>query len=154
MTKPTYTKLAADGSDLPADHPNDGPDKHLAVRVTRADMPGWSLIVSAYRCGERATLADAQKQAAAHDAYGWPWRAPTVEELFLVADRTRPEVGMDTNFFPDAEGYEVTWSADVDATSPSDGAWYVSLGDGGSDWYYQSYHYRVRAVRAGQPVGL
>lgn len=148
--KPTYTKLAADGSDLPADHPNDGPDKHLAVRVTRADIPGWSLIVSAYRCGERATFADAQKQAAAHDAYGWAWRAPTVEVLFLVADRTRPEVGMDTNFFPDAEDYEVTWSADVDATSPSVGAWGVGLGSGSSGWGGQSSHNHVRAVRAGQ----
>lgn len=152
--KPTYTKLAANGTDLPADHPNYGPDKHLAVRVTRADIPGWSLIVSAYRCGERATFNNAQAQAAAHEAYGWKWRAPTVEELFLVADRSRPEVGMDTNFFPDAEGYEFTWSADVDATSPSGYAWFVNLGFGFSFWSGQSFRYHVRAVRAGQPVGL
>lgn len=153
--KPTYTKLAADGSDLPPD----STEKHLAVRVTRADIPGWSVIVAAHRSSDRATFADAQKLAAAHDAYGWSWRTPTVEEAFLIVDRTNSKCTLDKNFFPDADGYEWTWTSTVDAEleeddegneSPSGFAWVVGLGGGDSGRFGQGNHYHVRAVRAGQ----
>lgn len=152
--KPTYTKLAADGSDLPAD----STEKHLAVRVDHPLLKA-PLIVAAYRATDRATFADAQKLAAAHDAYGWNWRTPTVEEAFLIVDRTNPKCELDKNFFPDAEGYEWTWTSTVDAeleeddegtSSPSDCAWLVGLAYGNSCRSSQSYHSRVRAVRAGQ----
>jgi hypothetical protein len=150
MHKPKYTKLASDGSALPEDHPNDGPDKHLAVLVEHP-MLAKPITVSAYRCStESANFAKAGELAAAHDAYGWSWRAGSVEELFFVADRTRSEVGLDLNFFPDAEGYETTWSGDIDASSPRGYAWFVYLGNGSAYWGYQSFQSRVRAVRAGQ----
>jgi len=156
--KPTYTKLAADGSDLPADHPNDGPDKHLAVRVDHPLLKE-PLIVAAYRAGTGIQWKDAAATAEAHQANGWKWRLPAVEELFLVADRTNPECRLDTNFFPDAEGWEWTWTATPDAEleedddgapSPSGYAWSVSLGYGHSSRYHQSSDDHVRAVRAGQ----
>jgi hypothetical protein len=147
--KPTYTKLAADGSDLPADHPNDAPNKHLAVRVDHP-LLAKPIIIAAYRADDDVLFKKAAKVAESHDAYGWSWRLPTVEELFLVADRTNPIERLDPNFFPDAEGYEYTWSSTVDAESPSDCAWVVYLGFGYSYRFYQSNHYRVRAVLAGQ----
>lgn len=145
MHKPAYTKLAADGSDLPAD----STEKHLAVRV---DHPLLSkpIIVAAYRASDRITWKNAATKAEAHDAYGWQWRLPAVEELFLIADRTNPVDELDKNFFPDAKGYEYTWSSTVDAESPSDCAWFVDLGGGFSGRDGRSYDYYVRAVRAGQ----
>jgi hypothetical protein len=142
--KPTYTKLAADGSDLPAD----STEKHLAVRVDHP-LLAKPLIVAAYRCG-KFVWKNAAKKAEAHDAYGWQWRLGTVEELFLVSDRSDPSNSLPVEFFPDAEDYEWTWSSTVDAESPSDAAWLVSLGYGYSSRYDQSGHDAVRAVRAGQ----
>lgn len=143
--KPTYTKLAADGSDLPAD----STEKHLAVRVDHPVLKA-PIIVAAYRAGDSVAWKNAAKKAEAHDAYGWQWRMPTAEELFLIADRTNPVDELDANFFPDARGYEYTWSSTVDAESPSVYAWVVYLGVGGSGRNNQSYGYHVRAVRAGQ----
>lgn len=143
--KPTYTKLAADGSDLPADSTG----KHLAVRVDHPLLKA-PIIVAAYRAGDEVPFKKAQAAAEKHDAYGWQWRLPTVEELFLVADRTNATERLDPNFFPDAEGYEYTWSGTVDAESPSVCAWSVFLGYGYCYRYYQSFDLRVRAVRAGQ----
>jgi hypothetical protein len=143
--KPTYTKLAADGSDLPAD----STEKHLAVRVDHPMLKS-PIIVAAYRAGDEVAWKNAAAKAEGHTAYGWQWRLPTVEELFFIADRTNPAEQLDPNFFPDAEGWEYTWSSDVDAESPSDSAWGVDLGYGLADRYLQSNRIRVRAVRAGQ----
>jgi hypothetical protein len=147
--KPTYTKLAADGSDLPADHPNKGPGKHLAVRV---DHPALAkpIVVAAYRCKGEHTFPQAQKVAAKHKAYGWNWRAAALDEAFFIPDRTNADQQLDKNFFPDAEGYEFTWTSDAAASSPSDHAWLVGLGDGYCYRGYQGDRGRVRAVLAGQ----
>jgi hypothetical protein len=149
MFKPTYTKLDASLNPLPADHPNDGADKHLLVRVEHP-MLAKAFIVSAYRAGDRATFVEAKKAAEEFQIHGHACRAGHVEELFLIADRTREEVGLDTNFFPDAEGYESTWTGDIDSTSPRDYAWIVDLGDGSCDWGGRSYRGHVRPVLAGQ----
>jgi hypothetical protein len=146
MSKVIYTKLAADGTELP----RDTVEKHLAVRVRRTDFPGWHLDIAAYRCAGEHNFDAAQKVGAAHDAYGWPWRTGTPEELFLIKDRTDPSRSLPTEFFPDAEEYEFTWTNQVDATSPSGYAWYVHLGSGDSSWYRQSDRSSVRAVRASQ----
>lgn len=153
MLKPTYTKLDANGAALPADHPNEGANKHLAVRV---EFPNWPpFIVSAYRCTEdEAPFSEVKEIAEKHDAYGWPWRAMTLEEAFFTADRTNPENRLDTNFFPDAEEWETTWTSDVDAACPSGGAWFVVLGSGDCYRSSQGYDYGVRAVCAGQLFGF
>ena len=145
--KVIYTKLAADGSELPAD----STEKHLAVRVTRSDFPGWSITLAAYRCeGKPVRFKKAQEVAAAHEAYGWAWRTGSPEELFLVTDREDPSNSLPKEFFPDAEDYEWTWSNLVDAAAPSGYAWGVDLGYGYSYRNAQSNHHHVRAVRAGQ----
>ena len=74
------------------------------------------------------------------------WRAPTVEELFLLADRTREYPAIDQEAFPACEGGWY-WSSTLDCASPSGYAWLVSFGYGVSDYYSRGYNLRVRAVR-------
>lgn len=76
------------------------------------------------------------------------WRTPTVEELFCLADRSRLNPAIDTDVFPDTPS-EWFWTSTVEASSPSDCAWVVNFGNGGSDWDGQDYEGFVRAVRSG-----
>ena len=75
------------------------------------------------------------------------WRLPTVEELFLLADRTRHSPAIDTDFFPDTPS-DWFWSSTVAASSPSDCAWFVYFYGGHSGWDDQDNEACVRAVRA------
>jgi hypothetical protein len=139
-----YTKLAADGSDLPAD----STEKHLAVRVDHSMLKS-PIVVSAYRSIERVSFDELPKYAATVQTYNWNWRGGTPEEWFFVPDRTKYPA-LDKNFFPDTDECEWTWTSLVDVESPSDGAWVVNLGDGDVDRNYQSHRGQVRLVRAGQ----
>jgi hypothetical protein len=47
------------------------------------------------------------------------WRLPTVEELFLLADRTKHAPAIDTEAFPDTKN-----------------AWYWSSTESAEDWFY------------------
>jgi hypothetical protein len=138
-----YTKLAADGSDLPADATG-----HQAVRVEHP-LLARPLIVTAYHAPEAMTQKQAVKWAESLDIYGWSWRLMPVEEAMWIPDRSKypatPKL-----YFPDLEEYEWIWTSSVDAESPSDCAWVVSLHDGGVGRDGQSFHDGVRAVRAGQ----
>jgi hypothetical protein len=140
----TYTKLAADGTELPADATG-----HLAVRVEHT-LLAKPIIVTAQRSPERMTWEQAKKWAESLDTNGWQWRLPTVEEAFLICDRSRATLpALPPEYFPDCEG-EAIWTGTVDAESPSGYAWSVFLRLGNSFWDGQSYHGHVRAVRAGQ----
>jgi hypothetical protein len=75
------------------------------------------------------------------------WRAATVEELFLMADRSRFNPAVDPTEYPDIET-DWYWSSTVDAESPEGCAWGVNFGHGRSYLYVQSYHGRVVAVRS------
>ena len=81
------------------------------------------------------------------------WRMPTVEELFLLADRSKCNPAIDTDFFPSCRS-DWYWTATDDASEPkdeetghSDYAWIVYFYHGDSDIYDRSDTYRVRAVR-------
>lgn len=138
-----YTKLAADGSDLPADSTD-----HKAVRVEHS-MLVLPLIVTAQKAPKEMTWKAAKKWAESLDINGWSWRLPTVEEAMFIPDRSKyPAV--DKNFFPDFDGYEWIWTSSVDAESPSGYAWVVGLRYGYVYRHSQADHYSVRAVRAGQ----
>lgn len=140
----TYTKLAADGSDLPAEATG-----HLAVKVER-DILAAPLIVTARRSPKTMAWARAKKWVESLDINGWSWRLPTVEEAFLIVDRTRSEYpALPPEYFPDCDG-EWIWTATEDAQPPSGCAWSVSLNGGFSDRLSQSVRGHVRAVRAGQ----
>jgi len=77
------------------------------------------------------------------------WRLPTAEELFCLADRTRVDPAIDTDFFPNTPA-SWFWSSTVDASSPSGCAWVVNFGGGYSSWSLQYNEGFVRAVRPGQ----
>jgi hypothetical protein len=139
----TYTKLAADGSDLPADATG-----HLAVRVEHPLLEK-PLIFTAYRSAKEVTQRQAIKTAEAMDAYGWSWRAPTVDELLFLPDRLKFPA-LDKNYFPDFDGYEWDWTSTVDADYPSGFAWVVLLHGGDSLRNLLSDLCFVRGVRAGQ----
>jgi hypothetical protein len=58
------------------------------------------------------------------------WRLPTVEELFLLADRSKVSPAIDTEAFPDTKS-DWYWSSTVHA-SGSSYAWVVSFDNGGA----------------------
>lgn len=139
-----YTKLAADGSDLPADA-----EGHLAVRVER-DILAHPIIVTAHRSPKAMTWKQAKVWAEKLTTNGWSWRLPTVEEAFLIADRERAEApALPPEYFPDCEG-EWIWTGTEDAQPPSGSAWGVYLDDGYAGRDHHVYRNRVRAVRVGQ----
>ena len=97
---------------------------------------------------------DAVKAVASMAAAGFggfnDWRLPTVEELFFLADRSRCNPAIDTDFFPKTKS-DCYWSSSPDASVPADYAWVVGF-------YYGSYclhrglRARVRAVRSVSPA--
>jgi hypothetical protein len=139
----TYTKLAADGSDLPADATG-----HLAVRIEHP-LLAQPLIVTSMKAPKAMTRAQAKKWAESLDVYGWSWRLPGEEGMF-IPDRLKfpatPKL-----YFPDLEEYEWIWLDVVDAEDPSDYAWVVYLRYGDVTRDDQADHGSARAVRAGQP---
>lgn len=143
-TTPTYTltKLAADGSDLPADATG-----HKAVRLDHGLLK-LPVIWTAERSPKVMTWAEAQQWVDALDTYGWRWRLPTVDEAFLLCDRRRTSYPLvDPTYFPDCDG-EWIWTATENLVPPAGYAWLVNLNDGLSDYDLQGGHVHVRAVRA------
>jgi hypothetical protein len=138
----TYTKLAADGSDLPADATG-----HQAVRVEHP-LLAHPFIVTSMKAPKAMTHKQAKKWAESLDVYGWSWRLPG-EEAAFIPDRFKypatPKL-----YFPDLEENEWIWMDVVDAEIPSGCAWFVGLRGGYVDRGYRTDHYYVRAVRAGQ----
>ncbi len=137
-----YTKLSSDGADLPADAAD-----HVAVRVDH-DLLAKPVIWTAHRSPKEMGWAEAKAWAEGLTINGWSWRLPTVEEAFLLCDRTRVYQALDPLYFPDCDG-EWIWTATV-APAPAGYAWFVDLVDGYSDRGRQDGQGRVRAVRAGQ----
>jgi hypothetical protein len=74
------------------------------------------------------------------------WRLPTVEELFVLADRSRCDPAIDPIFNCNSKDY---WSSSSVVARP-DGAWYVYFYNGFADWNLKSYYCYVRCVRDGQ----
>jgi hypothetical protein len=101
--------------------------------------------------GER-TWAEALKAAAATTLCGAPARAPTIRERISITDFEKHSPALDTAFFAKESGWE--WTSTPDAESPSDSAWGVTLGYGYASRGNQSARLHVRAVHAGQPLGL
>jgi hypothetical protein len=143
MSTNKYTKLAADGSDLPADAAD-----HKAVRVEHA-LLATPLIVTAHKAPKEMTWKAAKKWAESLDVNGWAWRLPTVEEAIFIPDRSKYPA-IDVSFFPDFAGWEYIWTSTPDAESPSDYAWLVYLRSGYVGRSSQTDRGDVRAVRAGQ----
>ena len=95
MTKPTFIKIAADGSQLPADATQwDAvllPEHGLmfsATSVVDTDVPQEPCI----KACEELTLAGHSD-----------WALPTIEQLQLLIDRTRYRPAIDTDYFRDIQ---------------------------------------------------
>lgn len=120
-----FTKLAADGQELAADATG-----HVAVRDNTTGLI-WSA----------ATLTDgevdhrhAEKVVAECRLMGADdWRLPTIEELFLLADRSRNRPAIDTDVFRHTrwKGY---WSATRHSLDRNH-AWLVDFSYGHCDAY-------------------
>ncbi len=138
-----YTKIGAEGQDLPPDATG-----HQAVRVEHP-LLAKPLIFTASRSPKELTYKEALKWAESLEINGWSWRVPTVEEALFLPDRCKYPA-LDSSYFSDFDGYEWLWTSTPDAGSPSEYAWFVASGAGGSLRGPQSDRLCVRAVRAGQ----
>lgn len=130
-----FVKIGADGSQLP-----DDAAAWEAVLDTRSRLM-WSVKEKKTTSWKAAQTAAKKISAAGFD----DWRAPTVEELLLLADRTRTSPAIDTDFFPDCKS-DWYWSSTPYAPSPGDYAWFVNFCYGSASWHSQSSYGFVRAV--------
>jgi hypothetical protein len=135
-----FIKIGADGAQLP-----DDATEWKAVLDTRSGLM-WTKADVKIKNWKKADAA-----ATAMTAGGFSdWRLPTVEELFLLADRTRaPSPAIDAEYFPDCKS-DWYWSSTPYARSPGVCAWVVYFLNGSADWYDHDNHGFVRAVRPGQ----
>ena len=131
-------KIDSTGADQPADFTD-----HVAVRDTRSGLI-WTVAEHS-----AANWKAANKHAEGLDLLGWSWRLPTVEELFLLADRSRTSPAIDTVFFPDCKS-DWYWTGTPLASAPAVCAWYVGFSYGRSGWNSRDSSGFVRAVRSGQ----
>jgi hypothetical protein len=137
-----FLKIGADGASLAHDATD-----NVAVVDTRTNLM-WS---AADVSDKQLDFADAGKACAELSLAGFSdWRLPTVEELFLLADRSKFNPAIDTDAFP-ATKVDWYWSSTVDAESPSVFAWIVLFHYGLSYLYLQHGRARVRAVRSVSP---
>ena len=133
-----FTKVSPTGLLLPADAA-----EWVAVLDTKTNLM-WDAKARAVEGFQAAQTVPGTLNVAGFT----DWRMPTVEELFCLADRTRVRPAIDTDFFPDTPS-DWFWSSTPLASSPSDCAWLVYFGNGGSDWFNRGSEGFVRAVRDG-----
>lgn len=137
------TKIGADGAALP-----DTATDHVAVQLDHP-LLAKPIVWAAKRSPKAMTWKRAETYASKLDVGGWTWRLPTVEEAFLLPDRTKYP-SLDVSFFPDfdADDYEWIWTG-TQAAGLSGCAWDVYLNNGFSFRYSRTSEGFVRAVRAG-----
>jgi hypothetical protein len=140
------TKLAADGTDLHADATG-----HLAVRLDRG-LLAHPITWTAHRTTDCLTWEEAKKWAESLDINGWSWRLPTVEEAFLLPDRSRKTYPfVDLEYFPDCDG-EWIWTG-TEYAGYAGYVWSVLLSYGSSSLDPQGVPNHVRAVRSASKEG-
>ena len=137
----TFRKLDENDNLLPDDAPD-----WVAVLQENAGLI-WSRDDISVKdlTAKQADQACADFRLCGHD----DWRLPTVEELFVIADRTRTHPAIDTKFFLcNSDWY---WTSTPAAWSAS-ARWIVYFCGGSSYCYDIVYRARVRAVRSVRAV--
>ncbi|HRC61600.1 MAG TPA: DUF1566 domain-containing protein [Dehalococcoidia bacterium] len=143
LAGPRFTKISDDGRAMAMDS-GQWVAVHDAVTDlvwTRAPLEGRHQWKAAHQAAESCALCG---QAG--------WRLPTVTELLTLVDYSRADPAIDTSFFTEAGNWY--WTSTPCAPSPSVSAWFVYFDNGYSFWRHQNYEGLVRAVRAGQSLGL
>jgi hypothetical protein len=134
-----FTKIGADGAKLADD-----------AAEWDAVLDNTTQLIWTVKETARYTWKKAAAAVKKLDTAGFTdWRLPTVEELFLLADRTKHSPAIDTTFFPDCKS-DWYWTATPAACSPGGFAWLVVFSFGFASWYHQVNANFVRAVRASQ----
>jgi hypothetical protein len=128
-----FVKVDNTGADLPKVVP-----PHVAVKdLGRGLMWGPTL-------DRKMDFEEAKKACAECRLLGFSdWRLPTVEELFLLADRSRTEPAIDMDLFPDTKS-DWYWTSSPWADSPASLAWFVGFGYGSA---YNDLHDSKAFVR-------
>ena len=116
---------------------NDG-----AITDTTLGLMWTKVTIAKDKTHGQATDAAAQCTAGGHT----DWRLPTVEELFLLADRKRISPAIDTDVFPDT--YNDWYWTSTDSKWDASCAWIVDFDGGNADDYRRAYSACVRAVRS------
>jgi len=116
---------------------NDG-----AITDTTLGLMWTKVTIAKDKTHGQATDAAAQCTAGGHT----DWRLPTVEELFLLADRKRISPAIDTDVFPDT--YNDWYWTSTDSQWDASCAWVVYFGSGDAYSYRRGYDACVRAVRS------
>lgn len=136
---PRFTKIGGDGSVLPA--------TATAWEAVLDNTTGlmWSLETKKVQSWRIADAAARTIKAAGFD----DWHLPAIEQLFMLADRTRHSPAIDTAFFP---GTANDWhfSSTPYASLPGDFRWFVVFADGNAGWGGEDDDGFVRAVRVSQ----
>lgn len=136
-----FTKIGADGEKLA-----DDAAEWVAVLDNTTNLV-WT-VKETTRLNWKKAAAAVQKL----DTAGFTdWRLPTVEELFMLADRTKYSPAIDTAYFPDCKS-DWYWTSTPAASSPGGCAWFVYFYGGVSLWGLHGCDFQVRAVRASQYI--
>lgn len=137
-----YIKIGEDGALLAGDA-----SEWVAVLDTHTNLM-WAVEVLQRQAWKKALKAPEKLTIGGFK----DWRLPTVEELFLLADRTRSDPAIDKDFFPDTPS-SWFWTSTLYSSSPSVYAWLVHFLSGPSHCDVQNDEHYVRAVRSGQSLG-
>jgi len=139
ITQPArFTKIGADGKPLPADA------KEWEVVADSKTGKMWTVETKRVSSHGKAGGAAKKMKAGGFD----DWRLPDVEDLFLLADRTRHNPAIDTEYFPDTPS---DWFWTSTPYAPVAGySWDVSFSHGYAHGGRHDHDGFVRAVRGGQ----
>lgn len=132
-----FIKISATGEELP-----DDATEWSAVKDAKRKLM-WSVAEM-----DVMTHPEALQAVAALTTSGFTdWRLPSIEQLFLLANRKRHSPAIDTAYFPHCRS-EWYWAATRHVQNPASHAWMVNFLDGFAAWGgRESNDYGVRAMR-------
>lgn len=139
---PRFVNLGADGK------PTTG--EHVAVWDRQS---GLIHTAAPLLNGKEVNHADALKACAELTLLGHKgWQLCDVRDLLSIIDYDRYDPAVDPARFKGPYGW--TWTRTPCTGGSSGASWIVGLDGGGTNWSYHGSRHQVRAVLAGQQLGL